>query len=287
MVHGVWDRLDESLTRPDVLVAIWPNEGEDRHERPVCLNAGTWNATELVDGEIRQVPCIPGVLAMMRMMLSGAEDGVALYEVPIGEPGGDGQFRLPGIVVCDAVVGLVPVSCERMRELAPARVAVRISPQGGAAEDTVLTVRPSDEVVPLWRGRTMVPILNAAFFQRRRGGQRFDMQLLRRLRGDDERPCVRVRVLCACFKTISRHRLALAPTVCLDDGERLAKSNIHAVNTATPPLPPLLLPDLRAAIIDAGSKVRCRERTRVFGKDLVEAAWHPVRIAAWRGMLDT
>ena len=268
VVHGVWDRLDDA--RPIVMVAIWPNEGVDRHERPVCVEASMWGATELVDGEARQMPCSPSVLALLRLTLSGAEDGVALYEVPIGEFGGG----WPGSV-CDAVVGLL--ARRKVRE--PARVAVRIAPEGGAVEDTVLTVRHSDGVVPLWHGCTMVPTLNSSFQRRQYSG--FDMQLLGRPESSIEHTSV--CVLCARFKERSRHFMALAPEVRLHDGARLA--TMRSVRTAA--TVPLILPDLRGAILDANSEERTMSRLRCFEKELIEAAWRPGRVAAWMGIIDT
>lgn len=247
VAHGVWDRLDNAP--PDVLVAIWHSKDDDR----VHVKFDTWDIRQIVDGEVRHVPCSTRSLVSLRIASTRAEDGVFLYEVPIE----DFDNGLPG---CHAIVGLLAVRKDS-DTVAIAEVSVHISPQGGAVEDTVLTVDPSDEVVPIWRGYTILPVINVCI----------NKVQLRRL---DHNDALGVRVLCAQFMTKSYYAMKLTPVVCLECGEILATQNVNAT--------PIVLPYIH----DTHSEERTKLRTRAFEKELIEAVWHPRRVTARMEMLD-
>ena len=220
------------------------------------------------DGTFSEAPYDPFHQALWRLEKDDRADFV-LYETALGglSWGADG------------LVGLVPAPGVR----SVARVAVRLRPKGGAEEVSELVVRPTDAIVPLWRG-SFVPAMNAAFHV-------CDFVEITPIGAIPEGH--KPRLVVVMFRTMLRHWLARARLIVPADRDCCSASapslQTRAGVAAEPGVDDVVrLPDLRGALLDQGSEERTRDRTRVIFRELMEAAWRPERaLARSMAMLDS
>ena len=245
--RGQWDRLDV----PETLLVVHLDVDQETHE--VSLRYYPYRIVTMGSGGVLvEQKYDLYFLSLFRMVGSRHPGEAFLFEVSLHEyKARSGRF--------DVVVGLVGDrgGCSRVR--------VGVWGEDGV-DDEILVA--AGELRPAWRRATVFPAVNQRF-QRLMG----PAATFRVLSGPP------VRVLCAELYGDDRLALAVARTFRIP-GERspVAGAMRGAGEVAATPFE---LPDLAASLYRSADAVgaRCTE----IKKELMEAVWHPRRVAAFMG----
>jgi hypothetical protein len=217
-------------------------------------------------GQVRMLWCQPpqeqqadGHTAYMRLRMSPNRRGAVLFELSLA---GYATSNYP----YDVVVGLLG------GQEGSSRVRVRIWGEEEGADELVVA---AGELRPAWRRVTVLPAINIRFWDRKRKPVTFEL-----LSG----PPPRVLVAWLCW--LDRQAAGSARTLRLPDGRKPTTDAVEDRYWGEQ-VQVLELPD----IVEAASwpEAAARRRCAAITQELMEAAWHPRRVANMGGVeaLDT
>ena len=250
VAHGDWDRLDAP---PSVIL----------HLR-VVSDAVRIRLYPILSNEFIS-------LAYLRMLKSPIEEGAFLFEVSMAEYAAcNGDY--------DAVVGLVGdgyrTDRDRTDRDSSSRVRVRIWRDEKGGDDELVVA--AGELRPIWRRITLFPSINVRHRrQHRRQHSTCCPVELELMSGPP--PRVLVALLCGRDRTTAAEARTLRPP---DGSPPLTWTDAELEHDR---LSGLVLPDLLEAATRPEAPA-ARRRCAAITKELMEAVWHPRRVAHLGGV---